>query len=265
MISTTMSYAENSEIVKSFYVSYMTNLLNDRRSDNKELRQKYLTKALIEKNGRVVSATDSDAITHGQDINEDAIETLTVDDLGKDWYMVKYLWKKEDASSETQIPLKAYEIDKEFKIVYICPYWNGTQYGDYLIADKPQCAGISNSSGLSFLTSFYDTYLYEYGLMETDLANRLSKLRDKYLTKNAKADFDKAEQQELLDNREDFDLLVDNFDFEYIWAKSLEITPLNDNDYLVFFGNNGYFKKIKISLYNDKNQYVIDRIQQYNN
>ena len=124
--------AGNPEKIRTFYVSYMNNLLN-RISENKELCQRYLTKGLIEKNGRVVSATNSNPIIQLQDINNDAIETLNVEELNNDWYIVKYQWKKGDVSSEKRISLKAYEIDEEFRIVYISPSWNGGQYGDFLM------------------------------------------------------------------------------------------------------------------------------------
>lgn len=254
--------AGNPEKIRTFYVSYMNNLLN-RISENKELCQRYLTKGLIEKNGRVVSATNSNPIIQLQDINNDAIETLNVEELNNDWYIVKYQWKKGDVSSEKRIPLKAYEIDEEFRIVYISPSWNGGQYGDFLIAERHQSYNINNSSELLFLKSFYNAYLSEYGIIETDAAGRLSKLRDEYLTKNAKADFEKAEQKELLDNKEDFYLLIDNFDFEYLWAKSLVIEQLNYNNFLVSFDCNGRTKKIIISLSKNNNGYMIDRIQRY--
>ena len=88
IISLKPCFVGNPEKIRTFYVSYMNNLLN-RISENKELCQRYLTKGLIEKNGRVVSATNSNPIIQLQDINNDAIETLNVEELNNDWYIVK--------------------------------------------------------------------------------------------------------------------------------------------------------------------------------
>lgn len=89
------------------------------------------------------------------------------------------------------------------------------------------------------------------------------KLSNEDLTNNAKKDFNNAEKQALSDSREEFDLLINNFDFEYIWSTSLDIKSLDNNDYLVSFDSNGSSKKIKISLCKVNDHYLIDRIESY--
>lgn len=62
--------------------------------------------SLIKKMQRVTEVIDCDAIIHSQDVNECAIKTLSVEDIGNDWYLVVYFWKESDVKTKISIPVK---------------------------------------------------------------------------------------------------------------------------------------------------------------
>lgn len=74
--------------IKTFYASYMTNILNV-DSTNEALCRKYLTEELAAKLQRMRNATGGDPIIRAQDMNSDAIKTLNVREIADDWYIVK--------------------------------------------------------------------------------------------------------------------------------------------------------------------------------
>ncbi|MEG1586517.1 MAG: hypothetical protein RR346_06555 [Bacteroidales bacterium] len=122
-----------SDPVKTFYITYMENMLQH-NSKNELLLKKYLSEGLLEKVTRVINATGSDPIIRAQDINSDAIETLSIKCLSKNWYMVSYYWNKKDDDTLIEVPINVQNIDGHCKITYITPIWNGSRYGDDLIS-----------------------------------------------------------------------------------------------------------------------------------
>lgn len=255
-----VSWAACPERIKAFYSAYMHNLSNGDDLKNKELCEVYMTQALIQKIQRITNATGVNAVIRGQDINEDAIQSLSVRNLGDDWYIVRYFWDKEDEKTATEIPLKVQNTSDTCRIVYITPIWNGTLYGDNLLStveDIPQ--EISQKSGLAFLISFYQAYLSPYIRMSENLQAELNILRSQYLTSRAILEFQSAEQNQLGDGLEGYDFLIDNFDFDGLWYDSLHIQPL-DNGYVVEYKSGNLVHKMIIVLKKCDGNYFIDGI-----
>lgn len=253
--------------VKYFYTTYMRNILEGK--DNSALCEAYLSKGLIEKLDRVGKATNMDQIIRAQDVSTDAIETLRVKELGNDWYMVTYSWYKEKPdwySGDNEpicIPLKAISKDGKCQIIYITPSWNRTMFGDHLLysgqnLDFP----IDYSSGQNFVKSFYNKYLSIYYSMGENIESDLFSLRSRHLTQNAQSQFKKQENIWLWDTYSGYDLLIDNFDFDYIWKNSIEIIQTGDDlyEFSYILGATDYKTTISLSLSLIDGNYKIDSI-----
>ena len=125
-------YCTCTEQIRTFYLQYMENMLHD-QSKNKTLCKEYLSEELLEKIPRMIRSTNIDPVVRAQDMNLDAIETLNINFLTDNWYMVSYYWNKKENSTLTEIPVKAENINGNCKITYITPIWNETQYGDNIL------------------------------------------------------------------------------------------------------------------------------------
>ncbi|KAA6335629.1 hypothetical protein EZS27_016150 [termite gut metagenome] len=220
--------------IKDFYVAYTTNFLSD-NSSNDSLMEKYLTQRLIAKVDRMSAATDSDPIIRAQDFREDLIETLSVNHLDKNWYMVGYTWVFAGTANYTNIPVRVNKTEGRYMIDYITPAWNGSLYGDRLLFDNPVQQPIDTSSPLSFLKTFYAAYTMEYCGMSEELIPQLAALRAKYLTPNALAQFEAKANEYKLDGEMGYDLLIDYFDFDRLWLSSMTYTQLDKDTYQVCY------------------------------
>lgn len=246
------------EQIRKFYTAYLQNILED-DARNGALCRAFFSRELQEKVRRMRNATEADPVIRAQDANRDAIETLSVEDLGGDWYRVSYLWENGDSATLTQIPLKARIRDGSCKIVYITPPWNGTRYGDELLTvDAPEHRKIDRSSGLSFLKGFYEAYTAEYCRMPEDLADRLSCMRSEYLSQNALEQFNHAAKENSLDGADGYDVVIGNFDFDCLWRKSLSFSHLKDDTYRVTFRVGDTLYERVVTLRKKNGAYVID-------
>lgn len=246
------------EQIRKFYTAYLQNMLED-DAQNTALCAAFFTEELQQKVHRMRNATGADPVIRAQDTNRDAIETLSVEDLGGDWYRVSYLWEKGDSATLTQIPLKARIRDGSCKIVYITPPWNGTRYGnEMLTVNASEHRKIDRSSGLSFLKSFYEVYTAEYCRTPEDLAARLLSLRSEYLSQNALDQFTRTERENSLDGVDGYDLVIGNFDFDCLWRKSLSFIRLNENTYQVTYRAGDTLYGRVVTLRKKNGAYVID-------
>lgn len=247
--------------VKMFYKSYMTNFLKG-RLNNEHLLEKYLTAGLVAKIKRMTYATWCDPIIRAQDVNEDAISSLMVKARENDWYVVSYLWNKKDSTTKTEIPLKAKCIDGKCKIVYITPEVNGVLYGDAMLAccEDMSISKIDETSGKTFVESFYNAYLALYCAMSEDINAQLSSLRLSHLSPIALQQFKKAE----LENQEDgcygYDLLINDFDFDSMWYKSLKVAQLSNDRFLISYQKGVTICKIRIQIECQQGKYLIHSI-----
>ncbi|HMM18531.1 MAG: DUF3828 domain-containing protein [Petrimonas sp.] len=247
-------------IVEDFYKAYTASLLSDPHSSRLDM-EKYLTKRLIEKTERVLAATGADPIIRAQDFNETAFETLKVEPLESNWYMVSYRWNMNDGGSNKSIPLKVALVNGNYMIDYITPEWNGPLYGDTLLCkDIPQHT-VDNSNPQSMLETFFAAYTCLYGNMPEGLASQLKTLRDKHLTPKAKDLFEEAVNKHKSDGLLNYDLLIDNFDFDCLWISSMTYTALTENSFQVSYTQGISVKVIVVTLIAFDGRYKIDTIR----
>lgn len=98
-------------------------------------------------------------------------------------------------------------------------------------------------------------------MMPKNLSLKLAALRKRYLTENALMQYKKAEEESLMDGYQDYDLLIDNYDFDKSWMASLKFERLNNLEYLVsYYGNNKECRMI-ISVIKDDDNYMINGIK----
>lgn len=236
------------------------NVLND-NSNNEALYEKYLTEGLAAKIQRMINGSGGDPIIRSQDVSADAIKTLAVRAIEGDWYMVSYLWNEKDSTTLTEIPLKAKSIDGKCKIVYITPVENGVQYGDKILSCEFMSASkIDETSGKSFIESFYKVYLASYCAMSKDTDAKLSSLRLSNLSPAALQQFKKAESENQEDGLYGYDLLINNFDFDCMWCKSLRFLELSNGNYQITYQAGIKIHKINIKIEYQDGRYLISSI-----
>jgi hypothetical protein len=247
--------------VKTFYTSYMMNVLNG-NSNNEALCKKYLTEGLAAKIQRMINTSGVDPIIRSQDVNADAIKTLAVRTIVSDWYMVSYLWNEKDSTTLTEIPLKAQSIDGKCKIVYITPVENGVQYGDEMLSccENMSASKIDETSGKSFIESFYKVYLAFYCAMSKDTDAKLSSLRLSNLSPTALQQFKKAESENQEDGLYGYDLLINNFYFDCMWFNSLKFVQLSNDNYQITYQAGVKIYKINIKIEYENGKYLINNI-----
>ncbi len=119
-------FANCGAAVKNFYVAYMQNADQMKDGANIDLKQTYMTSAVLDKIAQETERTDADAVIMAQDVSQYGIKSLTVEELEDDWYVVMYNFSAD--SNETMIYIKACNCDGEFKIVDIS--WPGTDDND---------------------------------------------------------------------------------------------------------------------------------------
>ncbi len=215
-------------VIEDFYRVYGANILSEANMNDSLIMKKYVTDRLREKMDRVRTAIGADPIIRAQDFNGYALNSIKITPLGNDWYMVHYKWNVND-DNPRNIPLKVKDIDGHPFIDYITPEWNDSIYGDSLLGNNIEALPIDNSSPLSFVKTFYAAYTSEYCRMPENLISRLAALRAKCFTPNALKQFEKAEKEYESDGLFNYDLLIDDFDFDCLWIASISYTSLDDN------------------------------------
>lgn len=254
-----------SDSIRLFYTTYLMNILED-NSKNEVLCKKHLTDQLVEKVNRLINVTGADPIIRAQDTRLDAIETLNIKALSNDWYLVSYYWDRQNINTLIEIPIKAINENNTCRIIYITPSWNGSQFGDQLLTCKDnEAIKIKHDSTNSFIKSFYNAYTNEYCKAPKDLINNLISLQDKYLTKIALIQYKNAKCENLMDGHAGYDILIDNYDYDIDWDKSLKFIKLEDMNYLITYKGNNKEHYIIISLIKDKEKYLINNIKVINN
>lgn len=247
--------------IKTFYTGYMMNLLkND--SNNIALCKMYLTDGLLTKVQRMVNTSGVDPIIRSQDVNDDAIRTLNVRNIADSWYMVSYLWNEKDSTTVIKIPLKVENVGGKCKIAYITPVQNGVQYGDELLSycENMKACKIDEASEKTFVESFYKVYIASYCTMCKDVNAKLSTLRLSNLSHTALEQFAKAELENQKDGFNGYDLLINNFDFDCMWCKSLKFAQLGNDDFQISYQVGSKIYKIIVTIKKQNNRYLIDKI-----
>ena len=253
----------DSHWLKSFYEAYMTNVMEG--ADNAGLCRLYMQEGLVKKLQRVTTATGADAVLRSQDVNVDALRTLSVIDIGNDWYMVEYRWDEDRPETEIRIPVKSMAEEDRCVIAYIVPVWNGEQYGDGLIFKENNCIDVvDNTSGMAFVETFYRKYLSVYYSMPGNLETELSGLRSEYMTENALAQYRETAAVNAWDGYPGYDMLVCNYDFDYSWDSSVRITRENDNTYKFTYSIGVANKSIVLSVEKVNGRFKINSLYSMN-
>ena len=260
----TINTQEAINMIKDFYITYTSNYLSN--TSNESLIRRNLTEGLIEKISRVSIATNANPIIRAQDFREDIIETISVSHLDGNWFMVEYTWICDwdvgNEISHTNIPVRVAQIGNDYMIDYITPIWNGVLYGDSLLIGNQEPELIDASQPLSLLKTFYSAYTMMYYSVPEGLIDKLSDLRAKHLTSNALWQFDNnaSKNQHEWDGWMNYDLLIDHFDFDYLWASSMKFTQLKENTYLVSYISNASLHEIILKVIKQDKEYRIDSI-----
>lgn len=249
---------EAANMIKEFYKAYISGIPS---YSGDSLREKYLTRRLIEKVGRMAFATGADPILRAQDTNEYMLKTLSVKELNDRWYMVSFTSNKGGQFEETEnIPLKVVQMHGQYKIDYITPEAYDALYGDTLLYDHPKLPKIDTSDPLAFLKTFYGAYAMEYGSMPENLTAKLASLRAKHLTTNALEQFDNAAKVEAADGWSGYDFLIDDFDFDFLQCSSIKVIQLDKDVYQMCYRKKDTLKILKFKVVKQGGQYYIDNI-----
>ena len=94
-------------MIEDFYEAYAASFMSTGKEAlalGDSIKQKFLTKELIEKVDRLIEATDADPIIRAQDLGENDMKTLSVKHLNDNWYEVNY----------TSAKGSQYERDREY-------------------------------------------------------------------------------------------------------------------------------------------------------
>lgn len=248
--------ADESQMIKNFYVSYASNVANGLNSKNDALLTENMTPELIAKIQRMRAATQGDPIIRAQDFNLKDINSFDVKHLKGEWYMVSYIQNSDKKSVE--IPVKITNVKGKYLIDYITPQWNNFLYGDDLLCEQNTAPKtIDPSSPMSLLKTFYDAYTNEYCSMPLDLENRLEVLCKNYCTKNC---LDKIKESK--ENTPAYDLVIDYFDFDKLWQPTLTFTHLKGDSYKVSYKKwQNIITNIYVSIIKKDGKYFIDDIR----
>lgn len=107
-------------MIKDFYEAYAVSCLSIGKEAvalGDSVKEKYLTKELIEKVDSLVKATDADPIIRAQDLGEDDIKTLVVKHLNDNWYQVGYTSAKgSQFERAVSIPVRVVNIGGQYQI-----------------------------------------------------------------------------------------------------------------------------------------------------
>ncbi|MCM1347464.1 MAG: hypothetical protein NC206_10330 [Bacteroides sp.] len=120
------------------------------------------------------------------------------------------------------------------------PEWGGFQYGDSLLQQKTASKEIvskaSKCDAETFIKSFYQQYTGIYARMDYAMEQDLKELREQHCTPELNVRFKEAADFNKEDCGSDsYDLLVNNFDFDVFWCKSLVIEATGKDTFNVSY------------------------------
>ena len=109
-------------MIEDFYEAYAASFMSTGKEAlalGDSIKQKFLTKELIEKVDRLIEATDADPIIRAQDLGENDMKTLSVND---NWYEVNYTSAKgSQYERAVSIPVRVVNVDGQYLIDDITP------------------------------------------------------------------------------------------------------------------------------------------------
>ena len=119
--------------LRSFYSTYISNVLANRDAANETLKQQFFVPGLLKQVREMTHKSDADAILRAQDASEKMLSTLQIVPLGNEWFMVVYSGYGKSAA-KVEIPVKLTCENGKWLIKYIVPDTQGTEYGDQLLS-----------------------------------------------------------------------------------------------------------------------------------
>ena len=119
--------------LRTFYTTYISNVLADRDAANETLKQQYFVPGLAKQIEEMTEKSDADAILRAQDVSEKMLSTLQIVPLGNEWFMVAYSGYGKSAE-KVKIPVKLRREQGKWLIQYIVPDTRDTEYGDQLLS-----------------------------------------------------------------------------------------------------------------------------------
>ena len=112
-------------MIEDFYEAYAASFMSTGKEAlalGDSIKQKFLTKELIEKVDRLIEATDADPIIRAQDLGENDMKTLSVKHLNDNWYEVNYTSAKgSQYERAVSIPVRVVNVDGQYLIDDITP------------------------------------------------------------------------------------------------------------------------------------------------
>lgn len=112
-------------MIEDFYEAYATSFMSTGKEAlalGDSIKQKFLTKELIEKVDRLIEATDADPIIRAQDLGENDMKTLSVKHQNDNWYEVNYTSAKgSQFERAVSIPVRVVNVDGQYQIDDITP------------------------------------------------------------------------------------------------------------------------------------------------
>lgn len=249
--------------VTAFYAAYLKGDLSGAQEDS--LMDVYFTKPMLDKIWRQSQIINANVLYRAQDVPLQGAETLEVKPLGGGWFMVHFFLDKDDALTETNIPVKAEMVDGQCRITYITPNYNGQQYGDSLLeaARVAYRAGreVSQASAEAFVKDFYKVYAAAFSLVDESLSKRLAILRAEHLSNDALMAYDRERTKRAMDIDPGYDWLIHNSDFDPMWFGSLRVTKLGHYRFMVMYEAGRMDYQLTVTVKRQENRYVIDKVE----
>lgn len=192
------------------------------------MRYSHFSPTMKDKLGRLTMMCGMDMVTRSQDVC-DSIFSLTCKHYEDDWYVVTF--RLCDNSASHCVPVKL-STDGQKAVEYITPVW-GNDAPDLQLFNIPRPKIKANSKEM-LVKTFYESYAYKYSLMPQNLEAELARLRRQYCTARMQELFD-SKQREVtdMDSMDGFDLMINGFDFDIHWYKSLTVERIDDETFRV--------------------------------
>jgi hypothetical protein len=107
--------------VLKFYRSYVGNLLAEKDDANEPLKRQYMTPALVTELARMLDEEwyDADPIIRAQDFSDGMLQSLRVEHVVADWYVVSYRFSA--GAAATRIPVRVVKSGEAYWINCIPP------------------------------------------------------------------------------------------------------------------------------------------------
>lgn len=258
MLFAGMSFAQSVsdiEQIKHFYVHYMEAIEEGDDEMTEMLVQRFLTKEMQAKMGRLVDVTGANPLLRAQDVSAFGKHNLRCRHLEDDWYMVSYQWGEVD-SVGINIPLKIVKDAKgQLRIGYVTSEYTGEDYGNQIF-DVSAVDVIDDKDAYTFVETFFKAYVYPYVMMTPSLEQDLVRLRQTYFTTDMHKKYSNMSQM-FLEDANPIDPLVNCADFDAFWYSSLKVDYEGNNIFTVSYNTGNGVIRVKLVVTRKSGEYRI--------